>query len=65
MKVKKELDKRQQVESGGHAVNTVISPKFLCTQIQKKVEAKDFPVMIQRANKVTSSHISKHQVDTT
>lgn len=60
MKVEKEIDKKQQIESGFHPVDTVISPKFITQnsnvlKSKRKGEATDFPVMIGRSNNVTSS----------
>lgn len=52
----KEIDKKQKTESGGHSVNTVISPKFIIQssyvpQSKGEAEAKDFLTMIQETSK--------------
>ena len=69
MKIKKEIDKRQETGSDGHPVSTVLLPKLttqnaLYTQIQNRGKTKDFLTIIQRQNKlIFSSHLqtsSKH-----
>lgn len=44
--MRKKMDKKQKIESGGHAVNTVICPKFITQSSyippNKRGKAKDF-----------------------
>ena len=64
MRIKKEIDKRQLIESGGHPVNPEICSVFISHSLhipdpKRRGEARDSFTMIQGTNKVITFLVPK------